>query len=373
MKKNEDSRILFIIHLPPPITGAGVVGNIIKNSLFVNTNFETEYIDLATSKNLDDIGKRKISKIIKTLSIILKVFKALFLNKVELCYMSLTSTGLGLYKDVLVIVLLKLFGKKIVYHFHNKGIRESGRKWYNHILYKFIFNKAYCILLSPLLIYDIEHYVNKERVFFCANGIPEINPSSVPTNLMFDKSKFQLLFLSNMMYEKGVLELLEACSLLKKEDFDFKCNFVGAWANISEKEFNYHVQQFGLEQQVVYHGKKFGEEKNNFFKKADLFVFPTFYHFECFPLVLLEAMQFGLPIISTREGAIPEIVAEGKTGFLIPQKDGKALAEAVAKLINNIPLAEQMGACARQRYEKLYSLNSFEKKLSMNLQKIINA
>jgi glycosyltransferase involved in cell wall biosynthesis len=54
-----------------------------------------------------------------------------------------------------------------------------------------------------------------------------------------------------------------------------------------------------------------------FFEKSHIFVFPTFYYYECFPLVLLEAMQHALPVISTDEGGIPDIAETGITGYIV--------------------------------------------------------
>ena len=64
-------------------------------------------------------------------------------------------------------------------------------------------------------------------------------------------------------------------------------------------------------------------------------LFSTFYHNECFPLVLLEAMEHGLPCISTTEGGIPGIVDDGKTGFLVPKHDVAVLADKILLLLND--------------------------------------
>lgn len=68
--------------------------------------------------------------------------------------------------------------------------------------------------------------------------------------------------------------------------------------------FQAEVAKRGLEGMVVYHGRKYGKDKEAFLNGAEIFVFPTFYHNECFPLVLLEAMEHGVACISTTEGGI---------------------------------------------------------------------
>ena len=63
-------------------------------------------------------------------------------------------------------------------------------------------------------------------------------------------------------------------------------------------------------------GRKYGEEKERLFRESDIFVFPTYYDIECFPLVLLEAMQYGLPCVNTDEGGIRDIVVND-SGFTV--------------------------------------------------------
>lgn len=89
-------KVLFILHLPPPINGAAVVGSLIQESGVINTNFEADYINLATSFSLDHIGKGGVKKIGATLGIIKKVVGALRHKEYDLCYMTLTAKGAGL-------------------------------------------------------------------------------------------------------------------------------------------------------------------------------------------------------------------------------------------------------------------------------------
>ena len=79
--------------------------------------------------------------------------------------------------------------------------------------------------------------------------------------------------------------------------------------------------------------------------------------------MLLEAEQFCLPIISTFEGGIPDIIEEGKTGFLIPQKNVCALVEKLEKLIRNPELAREMGNAGKTKFEKEFTLEKFEKRM----------
>ena len=91
-----------------------------------------------------------------------------------------------------------------------------------------------------------------------------------------------------------------------------------------------NIQNGGGKNIIRLLGPKFGAQKSAILQHADIFVFPTYYPNECFPLVLLEAMQQHLPIISTHEGGIPEMVMQGRNGMLVEASDKTALAKNIA-------------------------------------------
>lgn len=174
---------------------------------------------------------------------------------------------------------------------------------------------------------------------------------------------FNILFLSNMMEEKGVWTLVDACLLLKQHSYRFECHFVGKWSDITEEMFHSYLTQKGLEDMVFAHGAKYGDEKSVFWQHADVFVFPTYYHNECFPLVLLEAMQQGVACIASHEGGIPDIIEEGKTGFIVDKKDAQQLADKIASLIAHPEACERMGKAGKEKFLKEFTLKAFEKNM----------
>lgn len=365
------NKILFILHLPLPIHGAGMVGQFIKESKLINQTFETDYINLSTSESIDEIGKAGGRKFFVLLKLLKNVLKSLLTKKYNLYYLTLTAAGPGFYKDLLFVFLLKLSGKKIIYHFHNKGIADN-KSVLTDYLYRFAFRNTKSILLSPSLYPDIQKYVRSDNVFFCANGIPEEKTDSVLLEEKKEDSPCNLLFLSNLLAEKGVYVLLEACKILKEENIPFVCHFVGPWGDVTETEFYKQAATYKLTENIIVHGRKYGSEKSQALQLADIFVFPTYYHNECFPLVLLEAMQFSLPVVSTYEGGIRDIVKESETGFLVPQKNAGELAAKLKLLIQNPSLRRDMGKKGFERYAKYFTLEMFEKEITATLEKAIN-
>lgn len=175
--------------------------------------------------------------------------------------------------------------------------------------------------------------------------------------------KFNILFLSNMMAEKGVWTLLSAAHELRLRGFDFEVNFVGKWSDISENDFNDFVRKAQLENVCIAHGPQYGKDKEAFYRNTDLFVFPTFYHNECFPLVLLEAMQHGVACVSTKEGGIPSIVDDGKTGFLVEQQSAGLLAEKIAWCMEHREQCKRMGEAGKEKFEREFTLDVFERRI----------
>lgn len=114
---------------------------------------------------------------------------------------------------------------------------------------------------------------------------------------------------------------------------------------------------------VFYYGKKYGADKALFFENTDIFVFPTYYPNECFPLVLLEAMEYAIPCISTNEGGISDIIEDNRSGCLVPRNDADMLAEKIAFLIDHPEERYAMGRAGREKFKQGFTLSSFEHRI----------
>lgn len=367
MKKE---KILFILHLPPPVHGSSMVGQYIKNSVIINEEFEGHYINLGTSKSIEEIGKKPLAKIGMYFSILKKTISELITNKPNLVYFAMTAKGLAFYKDALVIFLIKIFNIPLVLHLHNKGVSLNQERFVDNLLYRFVFKNCQVILLSEHLYSDVQKYVTKDKVFYCPNGIPDIKSANIiPNNSKAET--VSILFLSNLIESKGVFVLLEACAILKSKNLDFNCVFIGGIGDVTENQFIAKIKDLDLDLHVIYQGKRYGSEKENAYLNATIFVFPTFYHNETFGLVNLEAMQFSLPVISTFEGGIPDVVEDGCTGFLVPQQNAKALASKIEILIKSPDLRFKMGNAGRLKYENEFTLTVFEERISQILLQVL--
>ena len=349
--------ILLILHLPPPIHGAAMMGKYIHDSQLINESFNCHYINLTTATNLTDIGKMSIRKLIQFIQLLHTICKEVKRLKPQLVYITPNAKGGAFYKDFIIVQMLKTMGCQIVAHYHNKGVSTRQDHWLDDKLYRLFFKRLKVILLAEALYADIKKYVKREDVMFCPNGIPEtLNKESTAER---NNKVPHLLFLSNLLESKGVLVLLDALKLLSDKGYSFVCDFVGGeTTEIDAARFKREVEQRGLNKLAIYDGKKFGEEKKQYFEQADIFVLPT--HNECFPLVNLEAMEYKLPVISTNEGGIPDVVKDGKTGFICEKKDADLLAHCIEQLFTDKELRLKMGEEGYKAFKQHFTLQAFE-------------
>ncbi len=367
--KVKKQNIIFMLHLPPPIHGSSIVGEQVKNSVLINSEYEGRYINLNLSRKVNETGKTTIRKLVRLLISWTHLIGKLVHKRPNLCYYALTTTGSAFYKDCFLIATLKLFNVRILYHIHNKGVAQKGENIIYNMFYRFVFNRTQAILLSERLYFDVSKYISPENVYYCHNGIVDYQPM-VEFIDRHESSELKILFLSNLLIEKGVYDLIDACGILYDKGYNFYCDFVGGEGDITKDQFSEYIKQKNLNGNISYLGTRYGKLKELSYRQADIFVLPT--HKECFPLVLLEALQHSLPVISTFEGGIPDIVDEGVNGFLYQKKDTEVLAEKIESLLTNHELRKDMGVNARIKYEENFRLSIFERRLLTILNDVIN-
>lgn len=361
--ENTKPKVLFILHLPPPVHGAAMVGKSIHDSLLVNETFATRYHNLATSASLHEIGKFRFRKLLDFVGLYWNIGREVRAFNPNLVYITPNATGLAFFKDFLIVQSLKRMGCRVVMHFHNKGFSSKRGNWLYNFCYKRFFSGTKVILLSKYLYDDVRAYVSESQLFVCHNGTAPIGLSAHSREAA--NTEPHLLFLSNLMESKGLFCLLEACKELKQRGRQFVCDIVGAETpEVSEASLHRQIALMEVENVVRYHGKRFGSEKDELLWKADVFVFPTFYHNECFPLVLLEAMQHKLPIISTKEGGIPDILIDGENGLFCEKNDAISLANSIEELLNNGDLRKKMGQRGFDLYQDKFTLQRFEENMT---------
>ena len=357
------NKLLFVLHLPPPVHGAATVGKYIRDSELINSEFSCHYINLTTASSLEDIGHINFRKLLAFAKLVKLIWHNVKTIKPDLVYVTPNAKGGAFLKDFIIVELLKLMGCKVVAHYHNKGVSSNQDQWLYNLLYKRFFKNLKVILLGKSLYRDVERYVKWENVSICPNGIRgEGNCKNDEIKDLPGNKVPRLLFLSNLIESKGVIVLLDALKILKEKGCQFVCDFVGGeTAEIDAKRFEEEILQRGLSEVAIYQGKKYGEEKVEAYNGADIFVFPTYS--DCFPLVLLEAMSHELPCVTTSEGAIGDIVDDGVSGLIAKRKDSHSLANKIELMIKYSDLRKKMGQAGSEKYKRGFTLEVFERRM----------
>lgn len=370
MRKTTPPTVLFILHLPPPVHGAAMVGKYIHDSGLINKAFDCHYINLTTARSLTDIGKFGFRKIGQYLRLIWRIRTEVRRVKPRLVYVTPNACGPAFYKDFIVVQMLKRMGCRVVVHYHNKGVATRQERALDDFLYRRFFKGIKVILLAKTLYDDVQKYVKWQDVYICPNGIPEAL-SAEPPSERHNKIP-HLLFLSNLLESKGVLVLLDACKILKDKGYSFVCDFVGGeTAEISARRFEREVEDRELNRVTVYHGRKYGDDKHRFFRESDIFVFPTYYNNETFGLVNLEAMEFKLPVITTNEGGIPDVIKDGENGLISEKGDAESLSRCIECLLNDKELRNKMGEDGYRKFKEKFTLLAFESNCIETLRNVI--
>jgi len=361
MRQEVKLKVLAIMQLPPPVHGASLMNEYIKNSVSINSTFDIDYLDLTTSQKIEEIGRVGLKKIRRTVAVYYAVISHLIQNEYDFGYVTLSPNGPALYKDAIIIFLCKAKRLRTVIHLHGKGIKEAAsQSFFKRWFYKTLFARTYVICLSEMMTKDIAGIVVKREPIVLNNGIPDKNPAGA-VRYNAESRVLKLLYLSNFVRTKGILVLLEALKLLSAKHDGFICSLIGGEGDLSYSFVQNQINKQNLVHKVIVVGARYGSAKDEELSKADILIFPSFYEAEAFPLVLLEAMMHGLPVISTSEGGIPDIVDDGITGVLIPKGDAAALAESLLCLMNDRRLLQRMSVAGRKKYENRYTSDVFDR------------
>lgn len=167
-----------------------------------------------------------------------------------------------------------------------------------------------------------------------------------------------ILSVGRLIQKKGFTYLIQACSILKKRGFNCKCYIIGDGP--LKESLELEINALGLQSSVKLLGPKSQEHVFEILKTASIFVLPSiideFGDRDALPTVLLEAHAMGLPVISTNISGIPEIVDNGKTGFLVQPKDPISLAKKIEKVLSNHQLGTSLGQNGRKKVEALFDI-----------------
>jgi len=366
----KQKKILFLVRLPPPMHGAAKMNDLYLNSKLLNKNYDINYIKLNNYSSLFKMGSFLLAfaGMFKVIGIL--IYKLIFW-KPKLIYFEISPSGVSFLRDSIYIWICKLFNRKIICQLHGRGMEDDLKKNIKLKYNKLVFKNIIVILLSDL-VYDSKKAISQTQVIFLPNGITN-EISDIEFKNILAKRKTQkslnLLYLSNMIPSKGAIDTLKICNLLNKDNINFKCYFAGAWESDKFKEEWYStLKKYSLENRCEYLGPKYGSEKNELFITTNYLIFPTTYPKECYPLVILEAFMYGVPVLSYNTGAIREIINKEELGFVSMNNNYK---DIYIYLKNNNICVDSKYIKIRTEFNNTYTFDKAEKKLSNIFKSVI--
>jgi colanic acid/amylovoran biosynthesis glycosyltransferase len=182
-----------------------------------------------------------------------------------------------------------------------------------------------------------------------------INPEQFPTRRTPSDGPLRLVSVGRLIEAKGHEYLVRACGQLQDLQVNFRCTIIGAGTPDAEKNLDDLVHRLRLEDKVQLCGARTSQEILSTFAASDIFVLACVIANDntrdATPVVLVEAAATGLPLISSSIGGVSEIVVDGVTGILTPERDVAALTQAILQLAHNPQLRVQMGKQGRALVE----------------------
>jgi len=149
-----------------------------------------------------------------------------------------------------------------------------------------------------------------------------------------------LLTVARLIPEKGIFDLMDALAVVRR---DRACRLLVAGAGPAREELAQRAVALGLHASVEFLGYVGGDRLADAYRKADLFVLPTYFA-EGFPLSIVEALGYGLPVITTPIRGAADQLVDGENGVFVPARDPAVLAEAIKRLLDDDALRSRMAA-----------------------------
>lgn len=348
------NKVIFFSGANPPQTG-GELYNFKLSQYLEQQGWQQEYVSLHEKKHYLRLSKipflgNAIASLI--FAIILFKYRGILVEDHYFSqYLFLTNILQRIFFKSKIVVIVHLF------YSYDSSDKFLIRRFINRIIEKFRLSFADLIITSSKYSKSeiVSVGINPELVHVLSPGLDRDKfniLSSFGCDREDSKTNQKILCVGNYVPRKGIIHLIEAFSQINRHNFTL--HLVGNRKKNSSyyNQLKKAVEKLKLTECVVFHDGSNQENIKQLYASADIFVLPSFK--ETFGIVFLEAMHYGLPIITTNVSAMPELIEEGKNGFLVPPGDSQALAKAISKLIENPDLIEKMAETGRKKVATSY-------------------
>ena len=292
------------------------------------------------------------SKLQKVAKLALGFFKYLLLLPwYDIVHIHL-STRVSANRKYIFYRLAKAFGKRVVVHLHC-GTQLSDI-WNSKYQDMFTHSDA-CILLSKSIRDAVASLTGKSE-----NLHVVYNPS--PSGVVVPKSEERtktILFAATLYREKGYLDLIEAFAKIAANYPDWKLVLAG---NGSQDEGISKAEHLQVGDRVEFVGWVKGADKDRVFRSASIFCLPSYA--EGFPMAVLDAWAYGLPVVTTPVGGVPDIVVDGENGLLFTPGDVDTLASKLSMLIESEELRAKISEESLRLAETIFNVKTIASELT---------
>jgi len=362
-KKNMPKKIVLIGPMPKPVNGVSICNELIAEKL---ENFKVVTINTAVKTFSEDLGKFSFKKLIAGIKPYIYLWK---IWGSDIVYMTIGQTFFGVLKYAPFFIFSKLLRKQIIVHIHGNYLGKQFSElagWRKSIFKNILKMSDKGIVLSDNLRKNLTPFIDNSRIYVLHNFVEEVLYNVSEKDIINKKTdKLRIVFLSNLMTEKGITDLLKALLILKEKNIEFEAKLAGNIDLSIKKQVLNLIEQ---NPDVQYVGVVRGEAKKNLLLNANTFVFPTYYTMEGQPIAILEALVTGNIVLTTKHAGIPDIFSE-ENGIYIKKKSPEDIAGKLIYLNNNLDAYKPMMINNHLEAKRKYG----EKKFLNNLAKIFNA
>lgn len=359
------ARVFVLGPTPPPYHG---VATFTRDLLAARSgDFELIHIDTSDRRDAGNLGRWDPRNIELGFANLGELALRALRQRPEIVYIPISQNAPAFLRDALFALQASVLGARVVIHLHGGYFRtlynEAGPA-FRSVAARVLRAAAAVIVLGDNLRGIFDGLVPSERIHTVENGVPD------PDAWLLRRARdtFTIGFMSTLTLEKGLLELLCAGKNLTQRFPKLEIRIAGGFSDdATEAGVRAQMEQLGINAETVRHtflGSVTGDAKAAFFASLDLFCLPTRYRYEGQPLVILEALAAGVPVVSTEHAAIPNTIDSGRTGWLVPAKPSvEQVALALGELLGDRARLERMSAACRETYLEKYTIEACHTRL----------
>jgi glycosyltransferase involved in cell wall biosynthesis len=356
-------RVLVVGQIPPPFGGQAVM--IAK---FLEGRYERIrlfHVRMAFSREMDSMGKFQWHKLWVLFTTVLGIWWAWLRHRPCVLYYPPSGPNMvPVLRDIILLILTRWLFSKTIFHFHAGGLSTFEQQLPGILkpLYRLAYRNADLAIRTSALAPEDGKALGAKRGAIVWNGVDDV--AGAPIDRSSASGPVKILFTALLGPSKGVEVLLRSFALLLEKGVQAELRVMGKWVDPAfERKCMDFIEQKEMRDHVRILGVRTGPDKHLDFSSSDIFCFPSHFEAESFPVVLMEASQYSLPIVATNWRGIPVMVEEGRTGFIVPIQDPQAVADKLALLAGNPQRRREMGVAARRYYEEHFTLTMFQRNM----------